>query len=72
LEDSGNYREHPDYDVWLKNLKARRIEYLVVYSLRKIEDSVVFPLENDWALLHPEKFIPVFNKRTVNIYRIAK
>lgn len=72
LESPGNYRENPDYGIWLNNLKKRRIQYLVVYSLRKIKDSVVFPLENDWALAHPEEFTPVFNKRIVNIYRVLK
>jgi len=72
LEEPGNFREHPDYAVWLKNLKEERADFLVVYSLRKVRDSVMFPLENTWAQEHPEHFSSDFSADTVNIYKFRQ
>jgi hypothetical protein len=70
LGNPGNYREFPDYGTWLSNLKEERIDFLIVYTLHMIRGQDVFPLENDWAAIHPEVFEPVFRKNSVMIYRV--
>jgi hypothetical protein len=69
LEAEGNYREHPDYDIWLINLKRRKAEYLFVYSLHQTKE-VVFPVEDTWAEDHPDRFSLVFSNPTIHIYKI--
>ncbi|MCM8795350.1 MAG: glycosyltransferase family 39 protein [Candidatus Omnitrophica bacterium] len=71
LELPGNYRENPEYSIWLKNLESENIDYLVVYSLHQVKE-IVFPIENNWAKNNPNKFILVFGNETVHIYRILK
>ena len=70
LEEKGNFRENPDFQIWLSNLKNMQINYLVTYSLRKIKDKTAFPIEDEWAQAHPENFLPVFTKTIVNIYKV--
>jgi len=70
LEKPGNFREYPDYRAWLKNLRSMDTDFLVVYSLRKIRDKIIFSIEDDWARAHPETFIPVFTKNIVIVYKI--
>lgn len=70
LQNPGNYREFPDYDAWVSNLKKERIDFLVIYTLHMIRNQNIFPFENDWAMAHPEVFEPVFNKNSVKIYRL--
>ncbi len=70
LETAGHYRENPDYKRWLANLKVEGINYLVVYSLRKIKNGDVFPVEGAWADDHAQTFRPVFIKNSVRIYKV--
>ena len=71
LEAQGNYRQHPDYEVWLDNLKKRKTDYLFVYSLHQTKETA-FPLEDQWAMNHPERFGLSFSNPTIRIYRILK
>lgn len=71
LEVQGNYRSDADYSVWLSNLSQRNIDYLFVYSLHQIK-AIEFPLEDKWALMHPEKFNLVFANQTIHIYKIFR
>ncbi|MDD2752355.1 MAG: hypothetical protein PHN59_04420 [Candidatus Omnitrophica bacterium] len=69
FESPENYRGNADYDVWLNNLKKKKTELLFVYSelIRKTSD---FPIEDKWAIDHPEVFNPVFENSTIHIYKI--
>ncbi|MDP8216755.1 MAG: hypothetical protein P9L98_05510 [Candidatus Kaelpia imicola] len=61
-----NYRGNADYNVWLKNLRAKDIDFLFIYALHRIED---FPFEDSWAENHPKVFNLVFSNRLVHIYK---
>lgn len=56
------YRERPDYDEWLRNLRELRIDYLFVarenlHGQRgRTETLAPFPIEDHWARSHPEVF----------------
>ena len=69
LEAEGNYREHPDYALWLANLKKRKTDYLFIYSLHQTKETV-FPIEDIWAKNNPNQFILTFSNLTIHIYRI--
>lgn len=69
LQDDGNYRAQADYAVWLDNLVKRNTDYLFVYSLHQTRD-VEFPLEDVWAMAHPERFTRAFEDGTIHIYKI--
>lgn len=71
LEDRGNYRFGADYSIWLNNLLSRGSDYLFVYSLHQTKETA-FPIEDEWAMFHHDKFNPVFANETVHIYRIIK
>jgi hypothetical protein len=74
-------RLDPDFDSWLANLRARRIEYLVVARARPEDgdfnraDREGFPIERTWADEHPESFQPVYGvdpaDRRIRIYRLT-
>jgi hypothetical protein len=57
-------RQHPSYEAWLANLRAERIDLLVVASRRRLPgelpdaDPEGFPIERRWAEAHPESFEP--------------
>lgn len=72
LENNGNFRENASYYNWMNNLKKNNIDYVVVYSLRKITEKNVFPIEELWALAHPENFSLDFKTDTVHIYKVKK
>jgi len=73
-------RMKPDYEAWLANLKAARIELVVVAPANPAEgpslvaDSEGFPIERRWADEHPEVFTPVYgvveNDPLFRIYRL--
>lgn len=71
LENEGNYRQNPDYGVWLGNLEEDGIDYLVVYSLRMSNDNA-FPVEDLWASSYSDKFQLVFNQEKVHIFKVLK
>jgi hypothetical protein len=73
-------RIHPDYDAWLANLRAERIQILVVARANPTEgphniaDGQGFPIERVWADAHPETFEPLYgvaeNDPLLRIYRV--
>jgi hypothetical protein len=71
-EASYNYRGNAVYDDWLINLEKRNTDYLFVYSLLKIKNINQFPLENDWAEKHPDRFKLSFSNDTIKIYKLIK
>ncbi len=71
LLKEGNYREHPDYRTWLKNLEKNRIGWLFIYSLHHIKD-VAFPIEDEWARDNPKLFFPAFSNTTIHIYEVRQ
>ena len=61
-------RLRPDYAAWLANLRAARIDLLVVTRVN-IEEGVEnaadadrFPIERVWADAHPESFRPIYGR----------
>ena len=59
-------RLRPDYDAWLANLRAERIDLLVVMRVNIAEgienaaDAERFPIERAWAEAHPGSFRPLY------------
>jgi 4-amino-4-deoxy-L-arabinose transferase-like glycosyltransferase len=55
-----------DYEAWLANLEAERIQLLVVTRLNvgegphNVADSEDFPIERQWADTHPDVFEPLY------------
>jgi len=69
LEEPRNYRGGAEYITWRDNLARADIDFLFVYSLHQTK-SIRFPLEDSWALAHPEYFTPVFSNDTIHIYKV--
>ena len=73
-------RIRPDYDAWLANLRAERIQILVVARANPAEgahnvaDAEGFPIERRWADAHPETFVPLYGvvegDPLMRIYRV--
>jgi hypothetical protein len=73
-------RIHPDFDAWLANLDAERIQLLVVTRVNLAEgvfnaaDSETFPIERRWADTHPDRFELLYgareNDRSFRLYRL--
>jgi hypothetical protein len=61
-------RIHPDFDAWLANLEADRIQLLVVARANPAEgrfnlaDAEGFPIERVWADAHPESFTLLYGQ----------
>ena len=61
-------RLRPDYDAWRANLRAERIDLLVVTRVNIPEgaanaaDAERFPIERGWADAHPESFRPIYGQ----------
>jgi hypothetical protein len=59
-------RIHPDYDAWISNLAAERIQLLVVTRANpadgsyNVADPEGFPIERVWADAHPEAFTVLY------------
>jgi len=59
-------RLRPDYEAWLANLRAERIEILAVarvnpaHGRHNVADRELFPIERVWAESHPETFAPIY------------
>ena len=72
-------RLHPDYDAWLANLTAERVDYLFVArpdphdGAHNIADREGYPIERVWADAHPEVFQLVYgpadDEPVARIYR---
>lgn len=72
LREEGNYREKADFNIWYKNLINANTDYFFVYRLHQLEGPIKFPIENEWAKLHPKKFNLVFSNEGIRIYRLIK
>ena len=61
-------RMRPDFQAWLDNLDAERIQLLVVTRVNPAEgahnvaDADGFPIERHWADSHPERFEPLYGR----------
>ena len=70
----GRYREIQDFSAWRDNLKQYQAGYLFiakpVFANRESVDPDKFPIEDDWAIAHPEDFQLVFNNSLVHIYKV--
>ena len=71
IEEENNYRGNADYNIWLDNLLKSGSDYLFVYSLQQTK-TTIFPLEDNWARVNPDKFKLVFTNNTIHVYRIIK
>jgi len=71
FKSPGNYRGNADYQTWISNLEKRKTGFLFIYSLHHTK-SIRFPIEEQWAREHPEKFDLVFNNEGVKIFRLKK
>jgi hypothetical protein len=71
FEENKNYRSMSDYQTWLNNLLKHNTDYFFVYSLHQTK-AIQFPIEDLWAVDHPEIFNLVFRNDTIHIYKIKK
>lgn len=71
FEAKDNYRGKADYDTWIRNLMNNKIEFLFIYSVLPAKE-INFPLEDKWAVGHPERFKLVFANNTIHIYRLQQ
>ena len=71
IEQDYNYRGNADYNIWLENLLKMKTDYLFVYSLQQTK-TTIFPLEDNWAKSHTDRFKSVFSNDSIRIYRITK
>jgi hypothetical protein len=63
-----------DYDQWIRNLEAAKIDWLVVFRLHRQEryiaaDREGFPIERRWATSHPARFRNIASGPTFVLYR---
>ncbi|WP_152051717.1 glycosyltransferase family 39 protein [Tautonia marina] len=63
-------REEEDFDAWLANLRADRIELLVV---ARHNVSEPWPIERQWAEQHPDQFTPLYGQEPPDpLFRIFR
>jgi len=72
LREDGNYREKANFNIWYNNLMKENTDYLFVYRLHQLDNLIRFPIEDEWAKSHAEKFKLVFLNKGVHIYKLAK
>jgi hypothetical protein len=75
-------RASPDYQAWLANLRAQRIQLLVVTKVNpgegphNVADAEGFPIERDWADGHPDLFEPLYGTKEhdpfFRLYRLRR
>ena len=70
----GKYRKVKDFSAWRTNLKKHRIEYLFIaqpiLNNRESLDPKKFPIEDEWAAVHPEDFQLLFSNSLSKIYKV--
>lgn len=71
FEETDNYRGRADYGIWFDNLLKRGSQFLFVYSLHHYK-KLKFPLEDGWAVDHPQEFQSVFKNASVHIYKVVR
>lgn len=71
----GLYRQIKDFFAWRNNLKKERIEYLFIalpcLFNREEDDPAKFPIEDEWAAMHPDDFQLLFNNSLSRIYKVS-
>ncbi|MFA5351008.1 MAG: hypothetical protein WC357_06745, partial [Candidatus Omnitrophota bacterium] len=71
----GLFRRIKDFSAWRENLRKEKIEYLFVaqpfFDNRESTDPASFPIEDEWAVAHPEDFQLVFNNSLSRIYKVS-
>ncbi|MDD2679583.1 MAG: hypothetical protein PHO03_02110, partial [Candidatus Omnitrophica bacterium] len=70
----GLYRKEKDFTAWSENLKKEKIDYffaaLPFDVNNESSNKKEFPIEDQWALSHPELFRQVFQNSLVHIYEV--
>jgi len=70
----GLCRQTNDFSAWIENLKKAKIEYLFAalpcFENREVDDPAKFPIEDQWALEHPQLFKLLFKNSLVHIYSV--
>jgi hypothetical protein len=75
-------RIHPNFDAWLANLRAEKIQILAIARIDRAEgwfnaaDPEEFPIERVWADAHPEIFTPLYGRNppdpAFRLYRVRQ
>lgn len=69
----GLYRREKDYDSWIKNLMKEKVDYLFIALPHNVnnesDDLNKFPVEDEWAFLHPKYFKLIFTNSKARIYK---
>jgi len=60
-----NFRDHPDYQSWLKNLQANKIDYVVVEPSNEND-----AFEYGSITQHPETFEQVYSNQSAAIFKV--
>ena len=70
----GLYRREKNFEAWRDNLRRNNIDYLFAALPFDINNESSnkkdFPIEDQWAMTHPELFTQVFKNSLVHIYKI--
>jgi hypothetical protein len=69
----GFYRKEMNYSDWISNLRKLNIAYLFIALPEEINNETdlgCFPIEDKWALEHPELFTQVFKNSLAHIYNV--
>lgn len=70
----GLFRKIKDFPAWRENLKREGIEYLFValpfFDNRESEGPAKFPIEDEWAAMHPKDFQLLFSNSLSHIYKV--
>ncbi len=70
----GLCRQTKDFPSWIGNLKKAKIEYLFTAlpcaENREVDDPTKFPIEDEWAVAHPDGFRLLFSNSLAHIYKV--
>lgn len=71
----GLYRKEKDYKSWVRNLIKEKVDYLFIALPHERNnesgDLNKFPIEDEWAVSHPEYFNLVFSNLQARIYKFS-
>jgi hypothetical protein len=71
----GLYRKEKDFPAWIDNLKKSGIDYLFIALPHAVNnesgDPKRFPIEDEWAAMHPGTFKSVFSNSLSHIYQVS-
>lgn len=72
------YRNNPNYNEWLGNIKSSGADFLLISVLYPAERKYIasnengFPIEEAWASSHNDKFTLVMTGKYIKLYKINK